>query len=272
VNFGHLAIPAGPLILFACVLLALVAGRVASRGSAVADAPLFNAVLAGLIAARLAFVAEYLPAYRSEWIKILDFRDLGFDWLPGVIVGVAVLLWVIVRKAQVRRPLIVAAVVGMLSWGGAMGAVKVFQQEEVLPELMLADISGHARTLARTDGKPLVVNLWASWCAPCRSEMPMLTDVQRDVPGIDLALVNQGESTSTVEGYLSDQGLEPNNILLDTDMAFARSVDARGFPTTLFYDSQGVLLAVHLGPFSRATFQHAVETLYPSLAASGVKR
>jgi thiol-disulfide isomerase/thioredoxin len=263
VNIGHLAFPVAPLILLASVLLAVAAGRVVSLGTAVADAPLFNAVLAGLIAARLAFVAEYLPAYRTDWLKIFDIRDLGFDLLPGLFVGVVLLLWVLVRRAHVRRPLIVAAIVGFVCWGGASAAVHGFGPQETLPRLALADVSGHARTLARTDGKPLVVNLWASWCAPCRSEMPMLTDVQRDMPGIDLALVNQGESALTVSGYLADQGLKPDSVLLDPAMAFARSVGTRGFPTTLFYDSQGVLLAVHLGPFSRATFQHAIETLYP---------
>jgi thiol-disulfide isomerase/thioredoxin len=269
VNIGPLAIPVAPLILLASVLLAVAAGRIVSRGAAVADTPLFNSLLAGLIASRLAFVAEYLPAYRVDWIKVFDIRDLGFDLVPGVIVGVLVLLWAIVRRAHVRRPLLVAAVVGFLFWGGAFAAVKVFGRDEVLPRLALVDVSGHGRTLARTDGKPLVVNLWASWCPPCRSEMPMLTGVQRDVPGIDLALVDQGESAATVSAYLSDQGLRPDNVLLDPDMAFARSVNARGFPTTLFYDSQGVLLAVHLGPLSRATFQHAIETLYPALQSSG---
>jgi thiol-disulfide isomerase/thioredoxin len=268
VNIGPLAIPVAPLILLASFLLAVAAGRILSLGAAVADTPLFNSLLAGLIVSRLAFVAEYLPAFRSDWIKIFDIRDLGFDLLPGVVVGVLVLLWTIVRRAHVRRPLIAAALVGFLCWGAATAAVKVLGQEAVLPRLALVDVSSHGRTLARTDGKPLVVNLWASWCAPCRSEMPMLTDVQRAVPGIDLALVDQGESAATVSAYLSDQGLKADKVLLDPAMAFARSVDARGFPTTLFYDSQGVLLAVHLGPFSRATFQHAIETLYPELQSS----
>jgi hypothetical protein len=53
------------------------------------------------------------------------------------------------------------------------------------------------------------------------------------------------------------------NLVLDPSLAVARAVGARAYPTTLFYDGKGKLLAVHLGPFSQATFQNALETLYP---------
>jgi thiol-disulfide isomerase/thioredoxin len=264
-NIGHWAIPTAPLILFASVVLAVVAGRLVSRGAPLADAPVMNSVLVALVVSRLSFVGHYLPAYRTDWIKILDIRDQGFDPLPGVVVGAAMLAWVLVRRAHLRRAVAVAALAGVVGWSTATWAASLAAREETLPPVALVDLGGHARTLARTDGKPLVVNLWASWCAPCRSEMPMLTEVQRDLPGIDLALVDQGESAATVADFLAAQGLKSDNVLLDPQMAVALWVNARGFPTTLFYDSRGTLLAVHLGPFSRATFQHAIETLYPAL-------
>jgi thiol-disulfide isomerase/thioredoxin len=109
-----------------------------------------------------------------------------------------------------------------------------------------------------------VVNLWATWCGPCRAEMPVLAQAQADYPGVRLVFVNQGEALRTVDDYLASHDLHITNSLLDPTHAVAAAVGAVGFPTTLFYDAHGRLLAAHLGPFSRATFRQAVAKFYPA--------
>jgi YD repeat-containing protein len=99
--------------------------------------------------------------------------------------------------------------------------------------------------------------------SPCQSEMPVLARAQVDHPGVHLVFVNQGETSGHVDGYLESHDLRIRNSLLDPAHAVAKAVRAVGFPTTLFYDANGRLLATHLGPFSKATFTQALKQFYP---------
>jgi thiol-disulfide isomerase/thioredoxin len=263
-TIGPFSFPVAPLILLISVAIAVVVARIAGRGSRAAEQVIVNSVIVGLVVSRLSFVAHYLPAYQGDVVKMLDFRDRGFDLLPGLVAGVAVVLWAVIRRRPLRRAAIFAALAGIFSWSIATTFAGTGNEPASLPAVNVVDMSGKVQSLTRNDGKPLVVNLWASWCAPCRGEMPVLAQAQRQYSGVDLAFVNQGESRVAVSDFVSMQGLSLQNILLDPSLDVARAVGARAFPTTLFYDGKGKLLAVHLGPFSAATFQNALETLYPS--------
>lgn len=262
-NIGPFSFPVAPLILLVSVAIAVVVARLAGRGIRDAERAIVNSVIVGLVVSRLSFVAHYLPAYKGDVLKMLDFRDQGFDLLPGVVAGALVLLWVVLRRRQLRGAAIVAALAGVLTWSIASAFADAGRESASLPAVKLLDLNGNVETLARNDGKPLVVNLWASWCGPCRSEMPVLAQAQSEFPGVDVVFVNQGESGETVSDFVATQELSLRNLALDPALTVARAVGARAFPTTLFYDGTGKLLAVHLGPFSQATFQSALERLYP---------
>ncbi|APR40254.1 redoxin [Paraburkholderia sp. SOS3] len=274
-NLGFVSLPAGPLILFASVLAALAAGRFATRrttgddegASARIDQSIFNTLIVGLVVARLVFVGRYLPGYEGSIGKMLDFRDLGFDLLAGAAAGVCVLAWIMLRRRALRRPLLIAVAAGVATWSAASAAAQFAQAPQSVPQVSLVDSAGQLQPLARNDGKPLVVNLWATWCPPCRAEMPVLARAQADHARIDVVFVNQGEAKATVDDYLDSQGIRIANSMLDPNLAVARAVEAAGFPTTLFYDARGRLLARHLGPFSRATFEAALERFYPAVPA-----
>ncbi|WP_086386394.1 TlpA family protein disulfide reductase [Caballeronia sordidicola] len=266
-NFGFFTLPVPPLILFFSVVISLFAGRFLGRGRAHVDNALFTSVFIGLVVARASFALRYLPAYKEDLLKILDLRDRGSDPIPGLIAGACVVSWFLLRRCAVRMPLSAAVVTGALVWSTATVAMDFSRLPENIPAVSLVDVDGVIHPLTIGDGKPTIVNLWATWCRPCQAELPVLADAQASNSGLDIVFVNQGEKPEAVTDYLTSHNILIRNALLDPGLGVARAVSANAYPTTLFYDAKGRLLSVHLGQFSRATFTEAVERFYPGIAA-----
>ncbi|HAQ27862.1 MAG TPA: peroxiredoxin, partial [Pseudomonas sp.] len=110
-------------------------------------------------------------------------------------------------------------------------------------------------------GKPLVVNLWATWCPPCRREMPVLAEAQRTESDVTFLFVNQGEGERVIADFLDTEGLGLENVLLDTGGRLGQHVGSTALPTTLFYDAEGRQVGSHLGELSRASLARALERL-----------
>src|SRR3546814_2530180 len=79
-------------------------------------------------------------------------------------------------------------------------------------------------------GKPFAINLWATWCPPCRRELPMLADVaaNSDIP---ILLANQGENRQAVADYLFASEISPRSVVLDTEMALMGAAGNGVLPT-----------------------------------------
>ena len=114
-------------------------------------------------------------------------------------------------------------------------------------------------SLRRYAGRPLVVNLWATWCPPCRREMPVLIAAQTRYPNVQFLFVNQGETPQMVAGFTGASGLDLGQVVFDGEGALAKSIGSGALPTTLFYDADGRLVAHHLGELSAASLDHALE-------------
>jgi thiol-disulfide isomerase/thioredoxin len=99
-------------------------------------------------------------------------------------------------------------------------------------------------------GKPIVVNLWASWCPPCRREMPLLAETAAARKDVTFLFVNQGESPQTIRSYLARENLTLSPVLLDQAMQLPRHYSAPGMPTTLFLRADGTLASIHMGEIS----------------------
>jgi len=109
--------------------------------------------------------------------------------------------------------------------------------------------------LTTLTGKPLVVNLWATWCPPCRREMPVLQRAPQRRPDIDFAFVNQVEDAAIVSRFLSQEGLQLANVFTDRAGEIGRRVDSFAMPTTLFLDRHGPLSLRHVGELDTASLE-----------------
>jgi thiol-disulfide isomerase/thioredoxin len=107
-------------------------------------------------------------------------------------------------------------------------------------------------------GQPIILNFWASWCAPCRIEMPELQALQTQYAnnGLTILAINQGETAETARAFFFDEmGLTFANPLLDENTAVAQEYGVRNLPTTIFINSQGQITAIHRGPATRSQFE-----------------
>jgi len=264
---GPLAIPLAPLqVLLALLLAYRVAkwqGSKAGEGLAAAAADtVLNAALLGLLAARASYLAWYARAYLASPWAMLDLRDGGWHPAAGWTAAVTWLLWHGYRHAALRRALAAAAGSGAALWLGAVAFTSA-GAGTALPTLSLAPLKG-GESLSLTQaaqGRPVVLNLWASWCGPCRQEMPMLDAAQRRYPHVAFLFVNQGETAVAAQAYLREQGLGLREVLLDPAAALGPILGSRGLPTTLFFDAGGRLVAAHLGVLNAAALEARLQRL-----------
>ncbi len=114
-------------------------------------------------------------------------------------------------------------------------------QPKARPGLQAVDLkSGEARSLADFVGHALVINFWASWCAPCRLELPTLNAAmdRYAARGLRLLAVNHGEMPERVDHFLQEVPIH-GTVLLDRSQTQLRAWGARGLPASFVLDAKG---------------------------------
>ena len=127
----------------------------------------------------------------------------------------------------------------------------VLDAPRLTPPISFEDGQGKKRSLADFKGKVVVLNLWATWCVPCRREMPALDRLQADLGGPEFAVVPLSIDRHGIEAiykFYSDVGIRNLPIYLDASGKAIRELGAVGLPTTLILDRAGQEIARVVGP------------------------
>ncbi len=223
------------------------AGETVPTGAAWA----WNAAIAVLLGSRLGYVIENLGLFAQQPLAVLQFWQGGYSPWWGIGAG-AVVAALAVWKRRVALPaVVVPAALGLAAWLAVPALLSPAQtQAQSLPNLSLERLEGGELDLVSLRGQPVVLNLWATWCLPCRRELPMLEAASNSYPDVHFVFADQGEPRATVQGYLEDEGFALRNVLLDSRSRLGDSFGSIGLPTTLFFDAEGNHVLTHVGELS----------------------
>ena len=135
------------------------------------------------------------------------------------------------------------------------------------PDFTVYDIDGNEVKLSDFFGKPIVVNFWASWCGPCKMEMPDFQDKYLELGGeVTFLMVNMTDgSRETVDiasAFIAEQGYT-FPVLYDTASSAAMTYSVYSLPTTFFIDAQGNAIAQATGAIDAATLQKGIDMILP---------
>ena len=221
---------------------------------------IWTAILIGLVFARIGFVLMHLSSYLTDPIEIIKIQDKGFNLYIGLIAGCS---WFIVKNKALQK-LFLTLLFSLFILFNAVGFSilhTIQQQYQQFPELALQDLQHHPVNLKQFAGKPLVINLWASWCPPCHREMPVLNQAQAEYKDVQFVFINQGEAAETIQAYLQKNQLKLQQVLLDPQGLTAQSTGMYGMPSTLFFDIHGKLLDTHMGELSHAVLAQKIRKI-----------
>ncbi|UIJ71351.1 TlpA disulfide reductase family protein [Aurantimonas sp. HBX-1] len=260
------ALTLGPLVFAGDRLAAIIAFGVFLGVAALltrrVDGRLGNWSLAvvaiGLVAARLGHVALHWETFAPEPLRVFSIREGGFSVGAGLAAALLTTLYVF-RDARLRAWSIGALAGAFVVWNTAWQLVAA-SSAVAAPAGSFVALEGADRSLGDFAGKPVVLNLWASWCPPCRREMPMMATMAAERDDAAFVFANQGEGAQAVSQFLAGADLAIDHVLLDPAYALARHYGVSGYPATLFLDAGGTLRSLHFGEISREALAAGIDS------------
>jgi peroxiredoxin len=163
----------------------------------------------------------------------------------------------VAQKRKMRLQNIALIVGGMI----VVGAVLVFafattpnaivapaQIGKPIANFTLTDLNGVAHKMSDYAGRPVLINGWATWCPPCKAEMPALHEfyLKHKAEGFEMLAINSGESQAAVQQFISQMGFT-FPVLLDTNKAVLDGLGVSGLPTSIFVGRDGTVKTIHVG-------------------------
>lgn len=222
----------------------------------------FRIIAIGLISARLIFVIIYYDNYLAAPWQVLNIRDGGFNLIAGLVAALLWSVWEIRRAPVLRQGLLLSLLPAAALTFSASMWLHTHLADTPLPVTPLTTLNAEPIQLNRDFAeRPVVINLWATWCPPCVREMPLLEEAANQWPEVAIIAVNQGETIERIEQFLQAQNLTLPYVFVDEQAAMGEEVGSFALPTTLFFNSDGSLSYTHVGEFSAATLENALRRL-----------
>ena len=211
----------------------------------------------GLVAALVAGRLGYGLGSGAFGLNLLDPRVGGLAWLWCLVAGIVALVWTLRFEAARLVP------------AGLIALVLAFVPQILRPATDRAEPLPSSARLERLDAtsitpttwgalqKPVLVNVWATWCGPCRSEMPVLA--REAARGARLVFLDAGEDAATIRAFLEREHL-PITVYRDLEN-LRGTLQVSGLPTSFVIGADGRINARHLGPLDRAQLQELLGML-----------
>ncbi|MBT3188721.1 MAG: redoxin domain-containing protein [Anaerolineae bacterium] len=151
------------------------------------------------------------------------------------------------------------------SGGSTAGLIPAPQKGFLAPDFTLETLDGEAVTLSDLRGQAVLVNFWATWCPPCRAEMPAFQRAYADYEeeGFIIVAVNATtqDNLTDIDAFITEYGLS-FPIVLDNDGAVNQLYQVRSLPTSFFVDKEGIISEVVIGgPIAEALIHSRIEAL-----------
>jgi len=265
IRLGPLVLPTELALLIAAGVVGLLAAKLLNRDrdrAAHLSTVLWRALIIGLLVARLSFVWRYRDHYLPDPIKMLDLRDGGWIGLAGLAAAWAYAAIAVLRRHAPRVALLGALALASAAWlGGGRWLAPTPQAQPELAALAVNNMDGAPATMSAFHGRPTVINLWASWCPPCRREMPAFAAAQAANPDVNFVFLNQAEAAQDVAQFLDKHAPALRNVLIDPAGEASRKFSNRGLPATLFLDAEGRLVDLRVGELSTASLAQRLESI-----------
>ncbi len=212
-------------------------------------------VLAYVIAGRIGYALEHLGSVSFE---LLDPRKGALSWYWGVAGALLVGFW---KARDLILPMIARGVLaGLISllpllFKPASNMTNQIPENSIFQRL---NANGTLENVKFSDLKrPMLVNIWATWCAPCRSEMPLLASAAKN--GAQIVFVNANENPSAIQKYLQTENLQVSSLL--DGGGLQRELQVVGLPTTVLIGKNSQILERKFGALDAPTLTGLLEKM-----------
>ena len=143
---------------------------------------------------------------------------------------------------------------GLVMAGCSSSSTQGVEVGDLAPDFQLQNLDGQTISLGNLRGKPVLINFWATWCGPCRGEMPYIQEIYEEWTnkGLVVLTINMGESSSKAEEFRQSYNLS-FTVLLDAKQDVAQKYNIQYIPTTFFLDKDGIIQDKVIGAFQNKT-------------------